>query len=94
MTLFLSLGERFENLGRLRRLELTGHSTKEKEAAQRPPEICVGLSSSLRIVLIITTTQGWKRATRKQQSQQRSDKIGKHVAQEMCAEESKTLALL
>lgn len=49
----MSWGDRVENSRRLRRLELTGHSTKEKGAAQRLPEICTGLSSSLPIVLII-----------------------------------------
>lgn len=94
MALSMSWRDRIENSGRLRRLELTGHSTKEKGAAQRPPETSIGLSSSLQIVLIIITMWGWEKATRKQQSQQRSDKVGKHIAQEMCAEESKTLALL
>lgn len=55
MALSMNWADRAENSRRLRRLELTGHGTKEKGAAQRPPEICIGLSSRLQIVLIIIT---------------------------------------
>lgn len=57
-------GDRVEDSGRPGSLELTGHSTKEKTISQRPPEIYIGLSSSLQIVLIIITMWGWERATR------------------------------